>query len=87
MKLSPNNQYTNTPITKNLTLTLKIDTTIELELTLHSWLKFDRLCGYREREMPSPIPNLEAKPLFADNTAGFTCGNVGRRIVDRGLFF
>ena len=39
------------------------------------------LGGYRERETPGPIPNPEAKPLFADNTAGFTCGNVGRCLV------
>ena len=36
--------------------------------------------GYREGETPGPIPNPEAKPLFADNTAGSTCGNVGRRL-------
>ena len=42
-----------------------------------------RLClgGYREGETPGPIPNPEAKPLIADNTAGFTCGNVGRCLV------
>ena len=42
-----------------------------------------RLClgGYRERETPGPIPNPEAKPLFADNTADFICGNVGRCLV------
>ncbi len=34
--------------------------------------------GYSEVEIPSPIPNLEVKHLCADNTAGFTCGNVGR---------
>lgn len=39
------------------------------------------LGGYRERETPGPIPNPEAKPLIADNTAGFTCGNVGRCLV------
>ena len=60
---------------------------IELELTDSSWLKFDRLCGYRERETPGPIPNPEAKPLFADNTAPLGSGNVGRRIVDRGFSF
>ena len=41
------------------------------------------LGGYRERETPGPIPNPEAKPLIADNTAGFTCGNVGRCLVRR----
>ena len=42
-----------------------------------------RLClgGYRERETPGPIPNPEAKPLIADNTADFICGNVGRCLV------
>ena len=54
---------------------------VGIELTYPSWLTPDRLCGYRERETPSPIPNLEAKPLIADNTAGFAGGNVGRRIV------
>ena len=43
------------------------------------------LGGYRERETPGPIPNPEAKPLIADNTAGFTCGNVGRCLVGRFL--
>ena len=41
------------------------------------------LGGYREGETPGPIPNPEAKPLIADNTAGFTCGNVGRCLVGR----
>ncbi|MDY0122491.1 MAG: hypothetical protein RBR54_11175, partial [Sulfurimonas sp.] len=27
------------------------------------------------------IPNPEAKPLIADNTAPFRCGNVGRCLV------
>ena len=39
------------------------------------------LGGYRERETPGPIPNPEAKPPFADDTAPFRCGNVGRRLV------
>ena len=39
------------------------------------------LGGYREGETPGPIPNPEAKPLIADNTAGCTCGNVGRCLV------
>ena len=39
------------------------------------------LGGYRERETPGPIPNPEAKPLIADNTADFICGNVGRCLV------
>ena len=43
------------------------------------------LGGYRERETPGPIPNPEAKPLIADNTAGFTCGNVGRCLVRHDL--
>jgi hypothetical protein len=30
-----------------------------------------------------PIPNPEAKPLIADNTASFRCGNVGRCLVDQ----
>ena len=34
--------------------------------------------GYREVEIPSPIPNLEVKHFIADNTAGFPCGNVSR---------
>ena len=39
------------------------------------------LGGYREGETPGPIPNPEAKPLIADNTASFRCGNVGRCLV------
>ena len=34
--------------------------------------------GYREVEIPSPIPNLEVKHFIADNTAGSPGGNVGR---------
>ena len=34
--------------------------------------------GYREVEIPSPIPNLEVKHFIADNTAGSPSGNVGR---------
>ena len=45
----------------------------------------DCLGGYRERETPGPIPNPEAKPLIADNTAPFRCGNVGRCLVDQFL--
>ncbi|OYZ30686.1 MAG: hypothetical protein B7Y30_12220, partial [Campylobacterales bacterium 16-40-21] len=30
---------------------------------------------------PGPIPNPEAKTLFAHNTASFRCGNVGRRLA------
>ena len=47
-----------------------------------------RLClgGYREGETPGPIPNPEAKPLIADNTADFICGNVGRCLVCLFLF-
>ena len=43
----------------------------------------DCLGGYRERETPGSIPNPEAKPPIADNTASFRCGNVGRRLVHR----
>ena len=43
------------------------------------------LGGYREGETPGPIPNPEAKPLFADNTYPFRIGNVGRCLVK--LFF
>ena len=43
------------------------------------------LGGYREGETPGPIPNPEAKPLIADNTAPFRCGNVGRCLVNRYL--
>ena len=39
------------------------------------------LGGYREGETPGPIPNPEAKPLFADNTYPFRIGNVGRCLV------
>ena len=39
--------------------------------------------GYREGETPGPIPNPEAKTLFAHNTASFRCGNVGRRQASR----
>ena len=45
------------------------------------------LGGYRERETPGPIPNPEAKPLIADNTADCICGNVGRCLVDHFLPF
>ena len=45
----------------------------------------DCLGGYRERETPGSIPNPEAKPLIADNTASFRCGNVGRCLVDHFL--
>lgn len=48
----------------------------------------DCLGGYRERETPGSIPNPEAKPLIADNTASFRCGNVGRCLVNQfNLFF
>ena len=46
-------------------------------------LNFDCLGGYREGETPGPIPNPEAKPLFADNTLPFRNGNVGRCLVDQ----
>ena len=54
-----------------------------LNIKLHCYYVLVRLClgGYRERETPGPIPNPEAKPLFADNTADFICGNVGRCLV------
>ena len=39
------------------------------------------LGDYRERETPGSIPNPEAKPFIADNTAPFRCGNVGRCLV------
>ena len=54
-----------------------------LNIKLQSYYVLVRLClgGYRERETPGPIPNPEAKPLFADNTADFICGNVGRCLV------
>ena len=42
--------------------------------------------GYREKEIPSPISNLAVKILIADNTAAFSCGNVGRRQLLRSLF-
>ena len=45
------------------------------------------LGGYRERETPGPIPNPEAKPLIADNTAPFRCGNVGRCLVGQFLIY
>ena len=48
---------------------------------IYVYLYLTCLGGYRERETPGPIPNPEAKPLIADNTAGFTCGNVGRCLV------
>ena len=37
--------------------------------------------GYREVEIPSPIPNLEVKHFIADNTAEFLSGNVSRCIL------
>ena len=43
--------------------------------------------GYREGETPGPIPNPEAKTLFAHNTAPFRGGNVGRRQAARFFFF
>jgi hypothetical protein len=37
------------------------------------------LCGgVREREIPSSIPNLEVKPLIADDTLPVWYGKVGR---------
>ncbi len=57
--------------------------TIKVKSILHNAFTFDRLGSYRERETPGPIPNPEAKPLIADNTASFRCGNVGRRLVDQ----
>ena len=44
-------------------------------------MTFDRPCGYRERETPGPMPNPEAKPLIADDTAPFGGGKVGRCMV------
>ena len=44
--------------------------------TFHLSLNFAG--GYREVEIPSPIPNLEVKHFIADNTAGSPGGNVGR---------
>ena len=42
-------------------------------------LSFSSLSGaYSEGVIPSSIPNLEVKPLSADNTAPFGCGKVGR---------
>ena len=41
-------------------------------------LYFPFPCVYREKETPSSIPNLAVKLLFADDTASFRCGNVGR---------
>ncbi len=35
--------------------------------------------GYREGETPCSFSNQEAKTLFADNTAPYWSGNVGRR--------
>ena len=35
----------------------------------------------------APIPNPEAKPLIADNTADFICGNVGRCLVRSVSYF
>ena len=55
------------------------------EITFSNVFSFDCLGGYREGETPGPIPNPEAKPLIADNTAGFTCGNVGRCLVRQSL--
>ena len=49
-------------------------------------LIFDCLGGYREGETPGPIPNPEAKPLFADNTCPFRIGNVGRCLVDQSFY-
>ena len=45
------------------------------------------LGDYREGETPGPIPNPEAKPLIADNTADFICGNVGRCLVCLSSFY
>lgn len=41
-------------------------------------LYFPFPCVYREKATPSSIPNLAVKLLFADDTAPFRCGNVGR---------
>lgn len=48
-------------------------------------LYFPFPCVYREKETPSSIPNLVVKLLFADDTASFRCGNVGR-CRDKGDF-
>jgi hypothetical protein len=68
----------------DLTITIKY-------LTTQNRIYLDRSSsecsgGYREGETPGPIPNPEAKTLFAHNTASFRCGNVGRRLAS-GLIF
>jgi hypothetical protein len=47
-----------------------------LNSTVPSILNF--ASGYRGREIPRSISNLEVKPPIADNTAVFNCGKVGR---------
>ena len=63
----------------------KLTKTVKSKHILNYVFRFDCLGGYRERETPGPIPNPEAKPLIADNTAPFRCGNVSRCLVDQFL--
>ena len=63
---------------ETLTLSLHSLPNVSKEYTFYSIFFTHIAGGYREVEIPSPIPNLEVKHFIADNTAGFTCGNVGR---------
>ncbi len=64
----------------DLTMTIQVTKITQIRVYLD---RFDSECsgGYREGETPGPIPNPEAKTLFAHNTASFRCGNVGRRLA------
>ena len=67
-------------IVDDLTMTIQVTKITQIRVYLD---RFDSECsgGYREGETPGPIPNPEAKTLFAHNTASFRCGNVGRRLA------
>ena len=69
---------------KTLTLFF-LNSSLELSVKSNTYLFYVYLLftlnfagGYREVEIPSPIPNLEVKHFIADNTAGSPGGNVGR---------
>ena len=65
----PNTPITNRPIHSK-----------HRELSQLSQLSYPSVPGvYSEGVIPSSIPNLEVKPLSADNTAPLGCGKVGRR--------
>ncbi len=58
-----------------------------MELRVSYYFQFPFPCVYREEATPSSIPNLAVKLLFADDTAPFRCGNVGRCRVGSSFYF